>query len=263
MAWRYARLFLASLRVSLQNEMAYRADWFARFAQSIMGVLTTLGALWVVFSHTDTLAGWTLPEIAALLGVFYVVTGLVGTILAPNMSRIMRDVREGTLDYLLVKPVNAQFFASTRQIALWRLTDVALGLVVAGIATHRLAGTFGPGRAALFLLMLACGMVILYSVWLALVTTTFWFVKIMNIEEIVWQALEAGRYPIDIYPRWLRFGLSYIIPVGFVITVPARGLLGQLHWTSLVMAVILATVVFTAASAFWRTGLRRYSGASA
>ena len=263
MVLRYVRLFLASLRVSLLNEMAYRADWFARLAQSIMGVLTTIGALWVVFSHTDSLAGWSLPEIAALLGVFYIVTGLVGTILAPNMGRIMRDVREGTLDYLLVKPVNAQFFASIRQIALWRLTDVVLGLVVAGIALHRLAGTIGFGRASLFLLMLACGMVILYSVWLALVTTTFWFVKIMNIEEIVWQALEAGRYPIDIYPRWLRYGLSYVIPVGFVITVPARSLLGQLHWSGLATAVALAGVAFAAASAFWRTGLRHYSGASA
>jgi ABC-2 type transport system permease protein len=260
---RYLRLFLASLRVSLQNEMAYRADWFARLAQSIMGVLTTLGALWVVFSHTNSLAGWKLPEIAALLGVFYVVTGLVGTVLAPNMSRIMRDVREGTLDYLLVKPVNAQYFASIRQIALWRLTDAVLGFVVAGVALHRIAGSIGLARASLFLLVLTCGMVILYSVWLALVTTTFWFVKIVNIEEIIWQALEAGRYPIDIYPPWLRFGLSYIIPVGFVITVPARGLLGQLHWTGLAMAVILAAIAFAAASAFWRTGLRHYSGASA
>jgi viologen exporter family transport system permease protein len=242
----YLRLFLASLRISLLNEMAYRADWFAQLAQSVMGVLTTLGALWIVFSHTKTLAGWSLSQIVALLGVFYVVTGLVGTILAPNMGR-----------------VNAQYFASIRQIALWRLTDVALGLVVAAVAMHRLAGTIGFVRAASFLLVLACGMVILYSVWLALVTTTFWFVKIMNIEEIVWQALEAGRYPIDIYPRWLRFGLSYVIPVGFVITVPARSLLGQLDWTGLAMAVTLAAVAFAAASAFWRAGLRRYSGASA
>jgi ABC-2 type transport system permease protein len=243
--------------------MAYRADWFARLAQSVIGVVTTLGAIWVVFSHTDSLAGWNLTEIAALLGVFYIVQGLVGLVLAPNMSQIMIDVREGTLDFLLIKPVSAQYYASIRQIALWRITDVMLGLVVAGVALHRMSGAIGLVSAGRFLVVLAAGMIVLYSVWLALVTTTFWFVKIMNIEEIVWQAMEAGRYPIDIYPRWIRYGLSYVIPIAFVITVPSRSLLGRIDAMGLATAVILAAVTFAAASAFWRRGLRRYSGASA
>lgn len=256
-------LLLASLRVSLEAEMAYRADWFARLAQTGMGILTTLGALWIVFTHTDSLAGWRLHEIVALLGVFYTVTGLIGTVLSPNMARIMREVREGTLDFLLLKPVNAQYFASIRQIALWRLTETALGLVLIGLSLRSTPRAIGPHTALQFILALGCGMVILYSFWLALVTTTFWFVKIVNIEEIVWQAVEAGRYPVDIYPRWLRFGLSYIIPVAFVITVPSRSLLGRLGWGGLAVAVLLAGAAFAATAFFWRLGLRRYSGASA
>ncbi len=257
------RVFLASLRISLQAEMAYRADWFGRLVQSIVNIATTLGAIFVVFQHTESLAGWRMAEITALLGVYYVVLGLVDAVLSPNMSRLLREVRDGSLDFLLIRPVNAQFLASVRQLVLWRFTEVALGLVLTAYSLHRVAGGVGAGRAALFALMLACGMVILYSVWLALVTTSFWFIKIMNIEEIVWQALEAGRYPIDIYPRWLRFGLSYIIPVGFVVTVPSRSLLGALHPGDVVAAVLVAGVTFVLASAFWRAGLRRYSGASA
>ncbi|MBN1490066.1 MAG: ABC-2 family transporter protein [Phycisphaerae bacterium] len=260
---RAVRLFLVTLRISLQNEMAYRTDWFARLAQSLVGIGTTLGAFGIVFSHTDSLAGWTLDESVALLGVFYIVTGLIHTICAPNMSLIMRDVRDGTLDFLLLKPVNSQYYASIRRIVLFRMTDVALGLIVVSVALRRLAGGIGAVDAILFLVVLTCGMIVLYSIWLALVTTTFWFVKIVNIEEILWQALEAGRYPIDIYPRWLQYGLSYLIPIGLVITVPSRGLLGQLDLRGVLAAVALAAGTFAAASAFWRLGLRRYSGASA
>lgn len=260
---RAIRLLGVSLRVSLQNQMAYRADWFARIAHTAMGIATTLGTLWIVFSHTDHLAQWSLREMAALLGVYYIVQGLIDMFLSPNMKQIMADVREGTLDFLLLKPIRSQYYASIRKISPLHATDIVLGLVVLTIAARRMTETVGAADVARFTVVLLCGMISLYSVWLALVTSTFWFVRIVNIEEIIWQAAEAGRYPIDIYPRWVQYGLSYVIPIAFAITFPAKGLLGQLSWSSMAAAVILAVASFSAAATLWRFGLRRYSGASA
>lgn len=257
------RLLLACLRVSLQNEMAYRADWFARSAQTLMSLATTLGTVWIIFSHTNALAGWRRAEVACLVGVYYIVQGPVSMILAPNMRTILEDIRRGTLDFLILKPVCAQYFASIRKISLWGVFDVAVGIAVCGVSLYHVHGTLPTRHILQFALLLACGLIVLYSVWLALVTTTFWFVKIMNIEEIVWQATEAGRYPIDVYPRWLRFGLSYIIPVGLVITYPSRSLLNRTDASQIATAVLLAAGTFTAASLLWRRGLRHYSGASA
>src|SRR5207249_9297649 len=118
--------------------------------------------------------------------------------------------------------------ASFRTINVWRIVNVAVGLALSLYTISRLSLSVGPSEAVSFAITLAAGTVVVYSFWLCLVTLTFWFVKVDNIEQIVWQAFEAGRYPIEIYPPWLRGALTYAVPVAFIITVPAQALTGRL-----------------------------------
>ena len=74
---------------------------------------------------------------------------------------------------------------------------------------------------------------------------------------------EAGRWPISLYPGWLRYGLTFIIPVAFATTVPAEALTGRLNWQTLLGAIALAAVLLIVSRFFWRRGLRHYSGTSA
>ncbi|MDH4271501.1 MAG: ABC-2 family transporter protein, partial [Candidatus Aminicenantes bacterium] len=107
------------------------------------------------------------------------------------------------------------------------------------------------------------GGVIVYSFWLILATTAFWLVRVENILVIFQSVYEAGRWPVNIYPGWLRFALTFFIPVAFAITVPAQALAGRLTGPVLLGAAAFAVVLFTAARIFWRAGIRHYSGASA
>ena len=74
---------------------------------------------------------------------------------------------------------------------------------------------------------------------------------------------EAGRWPISLYPGWLRFGLTFLVPVAFATTVPAEALTGRLDTPTLFGALALAAALLVASRLFWRTGVRHYSGASA
>jgi ABC-2 type transport system permease protein len=73
---------------------------------------------------------------------------------------------------------------------------------------------------------------------------------------------EAGRWPVSIYPGWLRFALTFIVPVAFAVTVPAQALAGTLTWQVLAGACVFAAALFAAARLFWKAGLRRYGSAS-
>src|SRR5204863_8600540 len=137
------------------------------------------------------------------------------------------------------------------------------GLALSLYTISRLSLSVGPSEAVSFAITLAAGTVVVYSFWLCLVTLTFWFVKVDNIEQIVWQAFEAGRYPIEIYPPWLRGALTHAVPVAFIITVPARALAGTLEPTGPLIAIIVAAGTLILSSSFWRFGLRHYTGASA
>jgi ABC-2 type transport system permease protein len=138
-----------------------------------------------------------------------------------------------------------------------------VGLALTLYSVSRLAADVGLAESAAFALTLAAGAAIVYSFWLCLVTLTFWFVKLENIEQIIWQAFKSGRYPIQIYPAWLRLTLTYAIPVAFIITVPAEALTGRLAPGFLAVSAVVAVASVFLSSAFWRFGLRSYTGASA
>lgn len=64
--------------------------------------------------------------------------------------------------------------------------------------------------------MLLAGSTIIYSFWLILATLSFWFVRVENILEIFRSMNKAGRWPISLYPGWLRYALTFIVPVDLV-----------------------------------------------
>src|SRR5262249_43219873 len=152
---------------------------------------------------------------------------------------------------------------SIRRFVLWRISDIVVGLGLVIFSAVQLSETLAPGKLLLFAIMLAAGVTIIYSFWLALATMAFWFTPINNIELVFWNVFEAGRYPVDIYRPWVRRGLTYIIPLAFLTTFPAKVLRGDIEPGIIVAALALATLSFYAASLFWRYGLRHYSGASA
>jgi ABC-2 type transport system permease protein len=259
----YLRLLRVFYRTSIQTDMEYRADFYTRIVASLLGLLTTAGALSVAFHYTREIKDWSFAETMVLLAVYYLMDGLIEMFIAPNMREIMVQVRQGTLDFVLMKPVSAQFMATFRTLNVWRIVNVMVGTGLSVYTITRLGLTIGLPQAGAFALTLAAGVAVVYSVWLVLVTLTFWFVKLDNIEQLVWQAFEAGRYPIDIYPIWLKTGLTYVIPVAFIITVPAQALSGKLDPMYLWIAPIVAAVILYLSSAFWRFGLKHYTGASA
>lgn len=257
------RLIGVFYRTSVQTDMEYRADFFTRVIASLLGLMTTVGSLWVAFQYTSQIKGWSFAQTLVLLAVYYLMDGLIEMFIAPNMREIMVQVREGTLDFVLLKPVSAQFMATFRTVNIWRAANLLVGLGVATYTIRQLSLSIGAQQALQFALTLIAGLGVIYSFWLVLVTLTFWFVKIDNIEQIVWQAFEAGRYPVEIYPGWLKMTLTYGIPVVFIITVPAQALTGQLASNFVWIALGVAAASIVLSSFFWRFGLKSYTGASA
>ncbi len=260
---RYLRLLKVLYRTSVQTDIEYRADFYTRIVAGLLSLLTTVGALAITYHYTSTIKGWTFPQVLVLLAVYYLMNGLIEMFIAPNMRQVMQQVRDGTLDFVLLKPVSAQFLASFRTINVWQVGSVLVGLGLLVYTVGKLSLTVGAGQALGFATTLAAGCAVVYSLWLFLVTLTFWFIKIDNIEQIVWQAFEAGRLPIEIYPAWLQGALTYIIPVAFIITIPAQELAGHRGPLFAAVSLLVAALTLLLSSAFWRFGLKHYTGASA
>jgi ABC-2 type transport system permease protein len=223
------RLIYVYFRVSVLNETAYRVNFFIQLFQSLLELGTALAGLAVIFSYTRTLGGWRPDEMLALVGVYFLVGGLISLVIQPGMSALIDSVRDGTLDFTLTKPEDAQLLVSIQRVAVWSLLDLLMGAGVLVTALIRLGQAVGIGEAAAFIGMLLAGGVIVYSFWLILASLSFWLVRVENLLEIFQSVYQAGR-------------------------LAASTLLGAFG-----LALLLSVI----ARLVWRLGLRRYSGASA
>ncbi|CAN5200148.1 ABC-2 family transporter protein [soil metagenome] len=251
------------LRIGVMNEFQYRANFVVQLLQSVVQVGTGLIVLSLIFDRTANLNGWTRPQLLVLMGIFTLVGGLIGFWIEPNMGRVMADVRLGTFDYVLTKPVDSQLLSSAREFRLWRLVDVVVGGVVMGWGITELPTGISATEVFLFLVMLVAGMVLIYCLWLIVTTGAFWFVRMEEVQELFSGLYRAGQYPVTIYPSWLRLILTYIVPIGVAVTVPSESLTGRLTPNRIAITIGFAVVALFVTRLVWRTGSRHYSGASA
>ena len=153
------KLIAIHFRLGALHELQYRVNFWIQILQSSLSLGSALGALAVVFGHTQALAGWQPLELVALSGVYFTMNGFIGAIVQPSMERFLQDIRLGTLDFVLTKPRDSQLLVSIRRVSIWSLLDVLLGVVVLAVALVRLHRPIHPAQALAFVVVLAAGAV--------------------------------------------------------------------------------------------------------
>jgi ABC-2 type transport system permease protein len=261
---RYLRLIRRFAEASAQNEMAYRANFWISLLHSLLNLGTGVVGVTVLFGQVGTLHGWDYPATLALLGVYLTVDALRGLFIGPSLDALAGlggEIWSGQFDFTLLRPVDVQFLASFRHWRPLALIDLALGLGVLGTAVVRFETPLTLARTATFLIALGAGVTILYAILLAFTSLVFWSPALLYtwIFDAVFQ---MARYPVGLYPGWLRLALTWVVPVGVMTTVPAQALAGELSARMLIGSVALATALLVGASALFRFGLRRYASAS-
>ena len=257
------RLAWTFLRIGVANELQYRVNFFIQILQSMIALAIGLIGLVLVFDYTNELNGWSANELLAVMGVYILMGGLIRAAIQPNMNRLMQDIQEGTLDYALTKPEDSQILISVREFRFWQLVDVLLGLVVLGISVFRSGLQVGLVELLAFAAALLMGGLMVYCFWLMITSSAFWIIRVDEIVNLFEGIYAAGRWPVGIYPNWLRLGLTFLVPVAFAVTIPAEALTGRLTAQTLLGAFALTVFLLAVSRFIWKLGVKNYAGASA
>ncbi len=257
---RLARIVGLFWGTSVAAEMEYRANFVLAALTSTADIAGSLFGLWLFYRTGYTFSGWSWEEALVVLGVFTILQSFVTCLLTPNLSRIVHHVREGTLDFVLLKPLDAQIWLSLRSVSPWGLPDLLIGAGIVAWAGGR-AGAEPMGLLALLPALLFAALS-LYGLWFALATTSVWFVKVYNITEVLRGLLDAGRFPAAAYPPAYRLFFTFVVPVVFLTTVPADALLGRGTAPWLLGSALLAALTLLGSRLFFRFALRHYTSAS-
>jgi ABC-2 type transport system permease protein len=257
-----ARLVWTFLRLQTMNEMQYRANFVVRLFQSGLGLVTSLVMVALVYARVKVLNGWYPADMIVLVGVFTMIGGIVRAFIQPNTTQFMEDVRDGKFDHVLMAPVDAQLMVGIRRIEIWQGVDVLVGLILISAALTRTHSTISVIAVIAFVVTFLLGTAMLYSFWLIVSVTAFWFIRIDQIADLADGFYQAGRWPLTVYPRWLKAAVTFVMPVGVAVTIPAESLTMHLTIVAPLFAALLAAAFLTVARLFWRYGVRNYTGAS-
>ena len=255
-------IFKEFFRTCLVEELEYRSEFMGNLLSSLFGIGIAILTIQIFFYQTNQLGGWSYPEVLILLGIFNMLQGMIDFALRPNITRFAEHVRKGTLDYVLTKPVDSMFFVSFRHLVFWRLIDVFLGigLIIYGLVQKQYMPTLMD--SVMFFTSIFSSIVLIYSMWMLLMTTAFWVVKMEDLSFVFSSFFETTRFPISMYRSWLRTVLTYVLPAAFLTSIPAASLFGRWDIKMTLISACMAIIFLFFSRKFWKFALRSYTSAS-
>ena len=259
---KYLKVYKKFLHTSLASELEYQTNILIDLITAILSLIGSIFLLSIFFQNGTNIGGWEFEKALIIQGIYTILNGITNTWFNPNLTEIVKHIREGTLDFVLLKPIDSQFFISPRKINPSGLLEIILGLGLLFYCSKINQINLDLNLVVLSLLTITCSICILYSLWFFISTTTIWFVKTWNAIEVLRSFLYIGRFPLNSFSFSLRIFFSIFIPIAFITTIPSEVFLGLSQLWKILLEVFVAAVFLITSRKFWLYALKYYSSAS-
>ena len=259
---KYTKVYTKFLHTSLASELEYKTNIVIDLMAAISSLIGSIFLLSIFFQNLDNIGGWKFEQALIIQGIYTILNGITNTWFNPNLAEIVKYIREGTLDFILLKPIDSQFFISLKKINPSGFLEIILGFLLLLFCIRINQINFSLSFLILSLITLSCSICILYSLWFFVSTTTIWFVKTWNATEVLRSFLYIGRFPLNSFSFSLRIFFSVFIPIAFITTIPSEVFLGISQLWKILLEVAVTTVLLFTSRKFWLFALKFYTSAS-
>lgn len=192
------RLFGAIFVMSLKRDLAFRTNLLFQLLLVVTTTGSSLFAVDIVYTRTQTLGGWHAGEAIVLIGTFTIVSGLLQTFVEPNVTWFNQRIESGQIDEVLLRPVPSLFLASLGRHAPAGLIQIAVGIAVVGWGMRGLEAGWELANAVAWLILLLAGFALTWGTRTLIAMLALWVpgLALDVVYDGVWQ---FGRYPVTIY----------------------------------------------------------------
>jgi ABC-2 type transport system permease protein len=259
---RYLRLLALELRLSLATGMQYRWNFVVDGLVSCLWTALGLVPLYIALHDRPPVAGWTFDRALVVVGFFTLLRGVLDGAVNPSLLAVVEQIRQGTLDFVLLKPADAQFLVSTARFEVWKGLDVLAALGILAWAFRQLG--HGPSAAGVVLAvgLLVCATMVLYSLWILVVAAAFWVVRLDNLAFLFGALFDFARWPVSIFRGAFLLLFTFVIPLGLMTTYPAEALLGDLVPRTALYSLLGSLAFAALARTVWTRAIAHYTSAS-
>ena len=258
------RLYGRYISTSLRAQMQYRGSFLLTSFGAFLATGVDFVAIWALFARFRQIAGWHFGEIA----LFYAVIG-VSFAIADALTRGFdifgeQFVKTGDFDRLLVRPRSTTLQLLGYELRATRVGRLAQALVVWAIAVRLTSISWTWAVWGTLLFAVTGGIALFSGILILQATLAFWTVESLEIANtLTYGGVEAAEYPLDVYARWFRSFLTFIVPLGCVSYFPVAAVLGRgertgISPTLLQLTPLLGFVFLGVALLIWPLGVRHY-----
>ena len=259
---RYVRIYQAILRINIAAVMAYRANFinnvFTSFAWGVFNFV------WIILltNKSTQVFGWKRDELVFITIGYVLLTGLYYAFFGRNFELFSRIIDRGEFDGILLKPIDSQFHISTLRVGVASLIRAIMGtgILMWWIAIHHYS--VGPFQIVSFIVLLAVGVMLLYTIWFLFISLLIWYPNLSNLVEILYTINGFARYPSEMIKNIGSLPLLIFLPLALIVSTPVKALLQKNAWGDIFLLVGIFVVLFSFSRVWWKRALRSYTSAS-
>lgn len=259
---KYLRILIRIFKCSLMRAMEYRLNFFFGGIFELSWMMMYVLLFNVIFLKTNAIAGWTKDEIIMLVVLTSLFDAILTFLFNDGFGEIPGHVNQGTLDFILLKPINKQFYLSFRRFNIpqifniFIMTSIILYLIISSGIEITLY------KILMFSLLVINGIFIMYSICFLVMIASFWVIKVDVCLPMLQQIFSIGNKPIDVYPRMIQKFFVYFIPVFVAYSYPIKFIKMGLQLHQVAFSFVISIVFFVIIRIVFRKGLNRYTSAS-
>ena len=255
---RNIKLYLSFFGASIKKMMEYRVDCLVGMISQIAFQIIELIFIWIIFQNTDNIAGWTFEHLLLLYGVMMLAISVTDLLFDSTYDIGKRLIRKGKFDNNLLRqvhPLISVLGESETSTALGYIV-LSIVLIVSMLIKLQISITFSLIIKIIYFGIL--GGFIIGGIQTIFSITGFWTYKSNEVVWSVFQLHKLAEYPLEIYNKFIRIIITFILPFAFASYYPTLDyLIGD--QTSLIFIVpLIVVVIWIIAIILWNWALKKY-----
>uniref|UniRef100_UPI004057B882 ABC transporter permease n=1 Tax=Acetatifactor sp. TaxID=1872090 RepID=UPI004057B882 len=225
---KYFRIYKETIKNCIAQTATYRANFILGTVVTILSNIVFPLITLLIYQSGASFEGWTMYEVLLIQSIFSISNGISGMMFSGIVWNTMHHVADGTLEIILIKPVNCLFYLLATSFSISDFGMVLGGVVILGISIVHI-GSVTLANVLLCLVLFLFGLSVMLGVILLMAATSFKWVSNSRIPEMYESVANLGNYPQNIFPKWIIGLTSFVMPVAMVGFFPASALLNRME----------------------------------
>lgn len=257
---KYLLILKAYFKGSLMNLMEYKFNFISGGTFELVWLFMYLIFIDTIFIHTETVNGWDKYRMLMLTFQGGLMDSVFTFLIVPGLKRLPEMINTGTLDFILLKPLNQRFTISFNEFDIPQIKNIIINITGLTYCFIKLNIRMTPLKLLLYILLSMNGFFLIYSIMFILMSLAFWFMRMDIVMGIGSELITIGNKPMQIYPKVIQKILTFVIPLFVCFNFPVLFIVKQLSVRAIFYAFILNLLFLLLSNFIFKKGVRRYVG---